>query len=76
MPSVTEARISRIAGEASTRRALTTSMPSAAPAGGTGAAAGGWDTAPNRDAAITTINTMRTVLNELIVILRARGIVE
>ena len=34
----------------------------AAPAGGTGTAAGGWDTAAHRDATITLINTMRTAL--------------
>jgi hypothetical protein len=45
--------------------ALTSSAPSAvttaqdAPAGGTGAAAGGWDTAGHRDTAIATINELR-----------------
>jgi hypothetical protein len=34
----------------------------AAPAGGTGAAAGGYDTAVNRDAMIALVNQMRTVL--------------
>lgn len=32
----------------------------APPAGGTGAAAGGYDTAPNRDAAITSLTAART----------------
>jgi hypothetical protein len=32
------------------------------PAGGTGAAAGGWDTAAHRDAAILLINQMRSCL--------------
>ena len=32
----------------------------AAPVGGVGAAAGGWDTAGNRDLAITTINALVT----------------
>lgn len=32
------------------------------PAGGVGAAAGGWDTAVNRDAAIATINACRAAL--------------
>ncbi|MGQ0835641.1 MAG: hypothetical protein ACT4O5_12125 [Gammaproteobacteria bacterium] len=41
------------------------SVPAAAPAGGVGAAAGGWDTAVNRDAAITTINGLRTLASEL-----------
>ena len=33
-----------------------------APAGGTGVAAGGWDTAAHRDAAIATINAILDVL--------------
>ena len=35
-----------------------------APAGGTGTAAGGWDTAVNRDAAIVVINALSTLANE------------
>ena len=34
----------------------------AAPAGGVGTAAGGWDTAGHRDSAITLLNTIRTAL--------------
>lgn len=56
------------------------STGSAAPAGGTGATAGAYDTAANRDAAIATINTTRTLaaelqtkLNALLVELRANG---
>ena len=41
-----------------------TAEPAAAPAGGTGMAAGGWDTAGNRDIAITTINDSRTRIEE------------
>jgi hypothetical protein len=37
----------------------------AAPAGGVGVAAGGWSTAANRDAAITSINAIRTDLTNL-----------
>jgi invasion protein IalB len=37
----------------------------AAPAGGTGAAAGGWSTAANRDLAITSINAARTDIANL-----------
>lgn len=37
----------------------------AVPAGGTGAAAGAWDTAANRDTAITRINDMVTLANEI-----------
>jgi len=36
-----------------------------APAGGTGTAEGGWDTAVNRDTAIATINQTRTLALEL-----------
>lgn len=43
----------------------TATIPAAAPAGGTGTAAGAWDTAPNRDAAIATINGLRTAVQEL-----------
>jgi len=41
------------------------SVGSAAPAGGTGTAAGGWDTAAHRDAAITLLNNIRTALQNL-----------
>jgi hypothetical protein len=37
------------------------------PAGGTGAAAGGWDTSGNRDTAIATIGELKTKLNAAIV---------
>lgn len=36
------------------------------PAGGVGAAAGAWDTAANRDTAITTIGEMKDTLNNLV----------
>ncbi len=44
---------------AATATTIAAAIPAAAPAGGTGAAAGAWDTAANRDAAITTINDLR-----------------
>lgn len=57
-------------------------VPAAAPAGGTGATAGAYDTAANRDAAIVTINGLRTdvielqaVVNGLLTKLRTAGIV-
>lgn len=53
----------------------------AIPAGGTGAAAGGWDTAPHRDSAITTIGQMqadilalRTTIEAMRTVLVAAGI--
>ncbi len=45
---------------AHTATSIAAAVPAAAPAGGTGTAAGGWDTAANRNAAITTINDLRT----------------
>lgn len=45
------------------------------PAGGVGAAAGGWDTAANRDTTIATITEIRTQLNALLVALRNSKII-
>lgn len=42
-----------------------TATASVAPAGGTGTAAGGWDTSAHRDTAITLINQMRTALRAI-----------
>lgn len=39
----------------------------AAPAGGTGATAGAYDTAANRDIMIATLNAMRTLINDALV---------
>lgn len=50
---------------AATSTLIVAALPAAAPAGGTGAAAGAWDTAANRDAAIATINGLRTMNTEL-----------
>jgi hypothetical protein len=50
-----------------------TTASGAAPAGGTGTAAGGWDTAANRDAAIAVINNLRTRVTELETALKALG---
>lgn len=47
------------AAAAATATTIAAAIPAAAPAGGTGATAGAWDTAANRDAAITTINDLR-----------------
>lgn len=44
---------------------IATVVGAAAPAGGVGTAAGGWDTSANRDAAIATINNNRTAIIEL-----------
>jgi hypothetical protein len=43
-----------------TATAIAAAVPSAAPAGGTGAEAGAYDTAENRDAMIATVNGLRT----------------
>lgn len=44
-------------------------------AGGTGAAAGGWDTAQHRDTTITTITEIKTQLNALITALKAGKVI-
>jgi hypothetical protein len=53
------------------------------PAGGTGAAAGGWDTASNRNLAITRFNALRALvldmraqLNAALAKLRTAGILQ
>lgn len=55
---------------------------SAFPAGGTGAAAGAWDTAANRDlaiaafaAALVDIADIRTQMNDLLAKLRTHGVI-
>lgn len=55
-----------------TPSALTVTV-AAAPAGGTGTAAGGWDTAGNRDLAITTINNLKARVDQLETALKALG---
>lgn len=52
-----------------------TAASAAAPAGGTGASAGAWSTAADRDLAIATINNTQTRLNELETKLRALGLI-
>lgn len=50
-----------------------TATAAAAPAGGTGTAAGGWDTAANRNAAIATINNLKTRVDAMEAALQALG---
>ena len=45
------------------------------PAGGTGAAAGAWDTAAHRDTAITTIGEIITKVNAALDTLRLKGLI-
>jgi hypothetical protein len=45
--------------------ASATALPTASPAGGTGAAAGGWDTSGNRDTGIACVTTLITITTEL-----------
>ena len=54
--------------------AALTANPAAAPAGGTGDAAGGWSTAANRNIAIDTINDLRTRVSEIEAVLQAAGL--
>lgn len=51
-----------------------TPTANAAPAGGLGSLGGGWDTAENRNAAIATINNLRTRVNEMEAKLKALGL--
>lgn len=62
-----------ITGLAVTPATALTAAAAAAPAGGTGATAGAYDTAENRDAAIATINNLRTRVNEIEALLKAHG---
>ncbi|KKN00110.1 hypothetical protein LCGC14_1141080 [marine sediment metagenome] len=63
------------AGIVEGEEAALTAEPTAAPAGGTGQAAGGWDTAANRNTAITCINDSRTRIGEIEAILQKFGFV-
>lgn len=45
--------------------AIATATPAAAPAGGTGATVGAYDTAAHRDDAIVTINGLRSCVIEI-----------
>ena len=56
------------------RAAATTAATAVAPAGGTGAAAGGWDTAAHRDTAIAAINNLMTRVAQLETILTNLGL--
>jgi hypothetical protein len=63
--------------------ALAAAIPAAAiadvagttPAGGTGATAGAYDTAVNRDALIATVAEIKTKLNALLAELRTAGVI-
>lgn len=74
-------RIGEGSAEETILRAILQTRPTVAavagsvPAGGTGAAAGGWDTSGNRDTAITTITEIKAQLNALLVQLKAAKII-
>lgn len=65
--------VTPVAQQASANQA---SVGTTAPAGGTGTAAGGWSTAANRDTAITTINSLVTLTNEIRGVLVALGLMK
>jgi hypothetical protein len=80
-PVVRPTAITQTYATASATHANVTQL--AAPAGGTGVAAGGWSTAANRDLAIVSINAARTdianvkqVLNQVIDQLQALGLLQ
>lgn len=60
----TYATAARVVPEATVAPVAET-VTAAAPAGGTGAAAGCWDTAAHRDTAITTINEIKALLESI-----------
>jgi len=70
-----QAEFDRLKNIAQTATVAVSSVAGSIPAGGTGAAAGGWDTAGNRDTAITTMGELKTQLNALMVALRNKGII-
>jgi len=51
-----------------------TATVAGAPSGGTGTAAGGWDTAGNRDTAIATINNLKARVDQMETALKALGL--
>lgn len=53
-----------------------TSVTGTIPAGGTGAAAGGFDTAPHRDTFIATVTELKTQFNDLLAKLRTAGLLD
>lgn len=57
------------------KQAEVADVAGAVPAGGTGAAAGAWDTAANRNTAITTITEIKAQVNLILARLRTAGII-
>ena len=70
----TVARIGFYGATAVVKPTALTATVAAAPAGGTGTAAGAWDTAGNRDLAIATINNLKTRVDQLESKLQALGL--
>ena len=63
------------AGTPVARGAALTATVAAAPAGGTGVAVGGWSSAADRDLAITTINNLKTRVDQLEARVQALGLI-
>ena len=72
--AATRSQARALASGTPVRVAAPTSQVAAAPAGGTGDAAGAYDTAANRNIAIAAINNNRTRIEEVVVALRAAGL--
>ena len=64
------------AGLADKELTALTTAPSAAPAGGSGATGGAYDTAGNRDAMIVTVNDTRTRVGEIETALQKLGLIK
>jgi len=63
---------STAAGAVAATPTTVAAVAGAIPAGGVGAAAGGYDTAPNRDTFIATVTEIKAQLNSLMTELRNR----
>ena len=70
----TQKMLKMASGTLTGEEAVLTAVVAAAPAGGTGAAAGAWDTSGNRDTAIAAINNCRTRIIEIEAILQKFGL--
>lgn len=68
------AKVGFFGATAVVKPAALTATVAAAPAGGTGSAAGSWDTSGNRDAAIACINNLKTRVDQLESKLQALGL--
>lgn len=70
----TQKMLKMASGTLTGEEAVLTTVEAAAPAGGTGATAGAYDTAANRNIMITAVNNCRTRIIEIEAILQKFGL--